>query len=91
MADLNCSIAKVKEKFGFKIELKPEQLEIIKSVIEGKDVFGLLPTGFGKSMTYIFIPLVLDEVFLLSPAPYFLIRKCEVARTVMDAKYYFYF
>ena len=58
---MNYAIAKVKDKFGFNVlvELEPEQLEIIKSVIEEKDVFGLLPTGFGKLMTYIFVPLVL--------------------------------
>jgi superfamily II DNA helicase RecQ len=27
-----------------------------------KDIFGLLPTGFGKSMTFILFPLILDQV-----------------------------
>ena len=71
------------------IELKPEQLEIIKSVIEGKYVFGLLPTGFGKSVTYIFVPLVLKRYLLCvfsfirnlrSPAPISLYGIREVSR-----------
>ena len=30
--------------------LKPEQLRVIKSFVLGKDVFAVLPTGFGKSL-----------------------------------------
>ena len=41
----------LKEYFGFD-KLKKEQEEIIDTVIEGKDVIGLLPTGFGKSITF---------------------------------------
>ena len=34
------------------IILKPEQKEAIKSLLKGKDVFAVLPTGFGKSLIY---------------------------------------
>lgn len=43
-------------------ELKQEQKEIIWSLLEKKDVFGLLPTGFGKSMIFTLFPLILDQV-----------------------------
>ena len=33
-------------------KLKNEQIEIIMSVLEGKDTIGILPTGFGKSITF---------------------------------------
>ena len=33
-------------------EMKPEQLEVAASFIEGRDVFSVLPTGFGKSLCY---------------------------------------
>lgn len=33
-------------------EFRPLQLEIIKSVAEGKDTLGLMPTGGGKSVTF---------------------------------------
>ena len=29
--------------------LKPEQKNAVESLLRGKDVFGVLPTGFGKS------------------------------------------
>ena len=32
--------------------LKPEQKEAITSLLNGKDVFAVLPTGFGKSLIY---------------------------------------
>lgn len=54
----------VKQKYNIDISLKPEQKRILKNLIEKKDVFGVLPTGFGKSLTYIMLPLILDEVRL---------------------------
>lgn len=57
----------LKEKWGYD-SLKEKQIEIIKSVIEGKDVVGLLPTGYGKSMTYIIPPLITKKVcIIISP------------------------
>ena len=32
-------------------ELKAEQLEAMKTFVSGRDVFVVLPTGFGKSLT----------------------------------------
>lgn len=62
------AIERVKEKYGLNVTLKPQQTDIISYLLDGCDVFGLLPTGFGKSMTYIFVPLILDEVSS-SPTP----------------------
>ena len=31
-------------------EMKPELLEVAATFIEGRDVFAVLPTGFGKSL-----------------------------------------
>ena len=42
--------------------LKPEQLSVIKSFVCGKDVFAVLPTGFGKSLCYACFPAILDTV-----------------------------
>jgi ATP-dependent DNA helicase RecQ len=41
----------LKYYFGYD-KLKIEQEEIIDSVLEGKDTIGVLPTGFGKSITF---------------------------------------
>ena len=38
------------------------QLEIIESVLDGRDTIGLLPTGGGKSITFQVPALMLDGV-----------------------------
>ena len=40
--------------------LKPQQLEAMMQFLGGKDVFVVLPTGFGKSLIYACMPLVFD-------------------------------
>ena len=32
--------------------MKPEQVEVAVALIEGRDVFAILPMGFGKSLCY---------------------------------------
>lgn len=41
----------LKKYFGFN-SFKREQMEIIKEVLSGRDVLGVLPTGYGKSICY---------------------------------------
>ncbi|XP_078311557.1 putative ATP-dependent DNA helicase RecS [Crassostrea virginica] len=55
-------IQSVLRKHIYSVELKEEQTEILSAVIEGKDVFAQLPTGYGKSLIYTLIPLLLDEL-----------------------------
>ena len=45
LADLN-----VVTRSEFK--LKPEQEVVVKSLLDGKDVLVVLPTGYGKSLIY---------------------------------------
>ena len=40
--------------------LKPQQKEAVNLVWDGKDVFILLPTGFGKSIIYELLPFLFD-------------------------------
>ncbi|XP_048728852.1 probable ATP-dependent DNA helicase RecS isoform X2 [Ostrea edulis] len=47
---------------NFPVKLKEEQIEILSAVFEGKDVFAQLPTGYGKSLIYTLIPLLLDKL-----------------------------
>lgn len=58
----------LEEKWGFS-ELKEKQMQIIEAIVEGKrDVVGLLPTGYGKSMTFLIPPLITRKVcIIISP------------------------
>ena len=42
--------------------LKTKQQEAIKAFMNGKDVFVSLPTGYGKSLIYLLLPLIFDRV-----------------------------
>jgi len=42
------------------IVLKPEQLQAVRYIYEGRDVFLWLPTGFGKSICYEVLPFLFD-------------------------------
>ena len=57
----------LKSYFGYD-ELKPEQAQIIDLILEKKDVIGLLPTGYGKSVCFIIPSLILDGLtIVISP------------------------
>lgn len=56
----------IKKYFGY--QLKQEQADIIDNVLNNKDVIGLLPTGFGKSVTFQVPALMLDGLtIVISP------------------------
>ncbi len=59
--DLNYAL---KKYFGYD-KLKYEQEKIVKSVMEGKDTIGLLPTGFGKSITFQLPALLLEGITIV--------------------------
>ena len=45
--------------------MKPEQFQVVSGIISGKDVFAVLPTGFGKSLCFAGLPIVFDPVLLI--------------------------
>ena len=55
------AITRIIQKLGYS-QLKPEQLKVIVEFICGKDVFAVMPTGFGKTLCYACLPLVFDEL-----------------------------
>jgi superfamily II DNA helicase RecQ len=55
----------LKEMYSLNFELKEHQLNIIETILNKKHTMGILATGFGKSMTYIIPPLILDMVSIL--------------------------
>lgn len=57
----------MKKHFGFS-EFKNNQEEVIKSLLEGKDTFVLMPTGGGKSLCYQLPALMMDGIaVIISP------------------------
>ena len=44
--------------------MKPEQLKVVEMFVRGNDVFGVLPTGYGKSLCYacLSLPLLFDNL-----------------------------
>jgi ATP-dependent DNA helicase RecQ len=42
--------------------VKPEQMEAVRGILE-RDVFVVLPTGFGKSACYQCLPLLYNELY----------------------------
>ena len=56
-------ITKCIQKLGY-LQLKPEQLKVIMEFVNGRNVFAVLPTGYGKTLCYACLPLILifDEL-----------------------------
>ena len=44
-------------------ELKELQMQVIVAFVMGKDVFAILPTGYGKSLCYACLPILLDDLY----------------------------
>ena len=46
-------------------DLKQEQLRVVEAFVEGRDVFAVLPTGYGKSLSalcYACLPIVFNKL-----------------------------
>jgi superfamily II DNA helicase RecQ len=66
MASLHEAIAGIANKFNVKA-LNRFQMDAITKFVDGEeDIFINLPTGYGKSLIYQFLPLVYDAI-LKSP------------------------
>ena len=48
------------ERLGF-TEIKSLQLEVVLAIATGQDVFGVLPTGYGKSLCYVCLPILREH------------------------------
>ncbi len=61
------ALTALRRTFGFK-SFKPHQREIVDAVLQGRDVFAVLPTGGGKSLCYQLPALVLPGLtVVISP------------------------
>jgi ATP-dependent DNA helicase RecQ len=62
------SINIVLKKYWNIDKIKDKQLELISYYMDNKDVIGLLPTGYGKSLCYLLPPLISNKaIFIISP------------------------
>ena len=61
MSSVRESICFAAKELGYPV-LKPEQLDVLLTFVKGRDVFAILPTGFGKSLCYACLPRTFDEI-----------------------------
>lgn len=54
------NVLQVNHNFDF--TLRAEQVECINFLVEKKNVFCVLPTGYGKTLCFVLPPLILDQV-----------------------------
>ena len=45
--------------------MKPKQLRVVAGILGRRDVFAVLPTGFGKTLCFACLPLVFDQLLPL--------------------------
>ena len=59
---VDAAIESVLEDIDSTFILKEEQRNAIKAFVDRKDVFAVLPTGFGKSLIYQLAPMVTKKM-----------------------------
>ena len=52
----------IKNNYNLHISLKIEQISVLDSLLRNKSVLAVLPTGYGKSVLYAVMPMLLNKV-----------------------------
>ena len=58
--EIDAALREIESKYDF--TFKEKQLTAIKSIIDNKDTFIVLPTGYGKSKIYVHLPEIYELV-----------------------------
>ena len=58
--------------------MKDLQRSVIVSFVNGNDVFAVLPTGYGKSLYFSFLPLVFDILFHFQEASIIVVNSLQL-------------
>ena len=59
--EVQTAIERAVHQLGY-ANVKSEQLKVVAEIVEGRDVFAVLPTGYGKSLCFACLPLVFDQL-----------------------------
>jgi ATP-dependent DNA helicase RecQ len=78
MPDLAAAGDMLRATFGFP-SFRPGQAEIVKAVLEGRDVLAVMPTGSGKSLCYQ-LPAILRDGLTLVVSPLIALMRNQVAQ-----------
>ena len=62
-----CGAEKIAGFLGYN-GLREHQKRIILELMKKRDVFGILPTGYGKSLCYTSMPLLCDDIYHEEPS-----------------------
>ena len=67
-------------------EVKSKQREAVRAIVNEKDVFVSLPTGYGKSLCYAMLPFVFDSVLSRPPSTSIVICVSPLVALMQDQK-----
>jgi len=59
---VDANVVEAAHKLGLNFELKKEQIAAVNRILNGVDVLGVLPTGYGKSVIYALLPPCYDLI-----------------------------
>ena len=62
MTDIKDIYSRLCARLALPHAVKKEQIKAISAIVQKRNLFCVLPTGFGKSLIYIVPPLILDQV-----------------------------
>ena len=68
-SDILRAASEALKRLGYS-ELRPQQEEVVRKLVQGHDVFVSLPTGSEKSLCYCILPEVFDILRKIAPGRY---------------------